>query len=77
MLNLLVLFCCHYPNGSMHMFGLKQHNDEYLPQVKVLIESMLSGNFLSVDQMTVFTVQSVPDGLIHAKRTLKRRISGE
>lgn len=61
----------------MHMFGLKQHNDEYFPQVKVLIESMLSGNFLSVDQMTVFTVQSVPDGLIHAKRTLKRRISGE
>ena len=47
----------------MHMFGLKQHNDEYFPQVKVLIESMLSGNFLSVDQMTVFTVQSVPDGL--------------
>lgn len=47
----------------MHMFGLKQHNDKYFPQVKVLIESMLSGNFLSVDQMTVFTVQSVPDGL--------------
>ena len=63
MLNLLVLFCRHYPNGSMHMFGLKQHNDKYFPQVKVLIESMLSGNFLSVDQMTVFTVQSVPDGL--------------
>lgn len=47
----------------MHMFGLKQHNDEYFPQVKVLIESMLSGNFLTMDQMTVFTVQSVPDGL--------------